>query len=156
MTQPFLWAANAQQCFSWTNFSQYSTKTPPSTTWGYFFLSGCWLPGSSGWPLLGYNLLSVGRKERHPSDSFSPEQTLPAPSALHITPMLQTLHQPCCPSLKSLQHLNVLLVGRGTEPGTEPSTGLWVGLTNTKYREKITALVLLATPVLIQRLTHRF
>ena len=35
------------------------------------------------------------------------------PQLFLIRPVLQTLHQPCCPSLDTLQHLNALLVLRG-------------------------------------------
>ncbi|KAK4824605.1 hypothetical protein QYF61_016874 [Mycteria americana] len=58
------------------------------------------------------------------SDKVSPEPPLlqinqhQFPQPLLIRLVLQTLHQLCCPSLDTLQHLNVLLVVRGPKLNT--------------------------------------
>ncbi|GAB0205879.1 hypothetical protein GRJ2_003053500 [Grus japonensis] len=54
------------------------------------------------------------------------------PQLLLIRLVLQTLHQLCCPSLDTLQHLNVFLVARGPKLNT--------GLTSAKYRGTSTSL----------------
>ncbi|KAK4825790.1 hypothetical protein QYF61_002374 [Mycteria americana] len=61
--------------------------------------------------------------------------------------VLQTLHQLCCPSLDTLQHLNGSLVVRGPKLNTVLGG---CGLTSAEYRGTITALLLLATLFLIQ------
>ncbi|KAK4832389.1 hypothetical protein QYF61_022244 [Mycteria americana] len=58
------------------------------------------------------------------------------PQPLLIRLLLQTLHQLCCPSLDTLQHLNVLLVLRS------PKLDSRCGLSSAEYRGTITSLLL--------------
>jgi len=58
--------------------------------------------------------------------------------------VLQTPHQPHCPSLDTLQHLNVLLVVRG------PKLNTVLEMQPYQYRGMIISLLLLATLFLIQ------
>ncbi|KAK4828387.1 hypothetical protein QYF61_026125 [Mycteria americana] len=67
------------------------------------------------------------------------------PQTLLIRLVLQTLPQLCCPSLDTLQPLNVSLVG--AQNRTQYSR---CGLTSAEYKGTITSLVLLATLFLIQ------
>ncbi|KAL9850919.1 LOW QUALITY PROTEIN: DNA repair protein RAD51 homolog 2 [Geothlypis trichas] len=63
----------------------------------------------------------------------------------HTLLKLQTLHQPCCPSLDLVQHLNVLLVWRSPEQDTG-----FVVPHQCRVQGTITPLVLLATQLLMQ------
>ncbi|KAK4822584.1 LOW QUALITY PROTEIN: hypothetical protein QYF61_017170 [Mycteria americana] len=65
------------------------------------------------------------------------------PQLLLIRLVLQTLHQLRCPSLDTLQHLNVSLVVRGPVFEAAPQTQYSrCGLTSAEYRGTITSLVL--------------
>ncbi|KAK4810336.1 hypothetical protein QYF61_019139 [Mycteria americana] len=70
------------------------------------------------------------------------------PQPLPISLVLQILHQLRCPSLDTLQPLNVSLVVRGPKLNTGFNTRC--GLISAEYRGMITSLVLLATLFLIQ------
>lgn len=73
-----------------------------------------------------------------PSVSLSPDETPPTPSVMRL--VFQTLPQHHCPSLDSLQHLNILLVSEGPKLGS---------LSSAKHRGTATALAVLARMTLV-------
>ena len=60
----------------------------------------------------------VESKKVSPQHPFLQNKQTQFPQPLLIRLVLQTLHQPCCPPLDMLQHLNVLLVVRGSKLNT--------------------------------------
>ncbi|KAK4815747.1 LOW QUALITY PROTEIN: hypothetical protein QYF61_006785 [Mycteria americana] len=94
-----------------------------------------------------YNLLSVVESNKvSPQTPFLQPKQSQLPQPLPISLVLQTLPQLRCPSLDTLQPLNVsLVVG-----GPKLNTAFEVWPPSAEYRGTITSLVLLATLFLIQ------